>query len=130
MDVRIAVASIRGCGKFAVGLGRAVRFSAAAALSMALVSTSLLAQGTNAFAPEQVKRGAALYAANCESCHGVRMEGPPWATDLRTFPPDQSTRFVDSVANGVRNMPPWGDVLKRDEIDALWAYVVAGEKRD
>jgi hypothetical protein len=35
---------------------------------------------------------------------------------------------VDAVTNGIRNMPPWGDVLKRDEIEALWAYVVAGEK--
>jgi len=24
-------------------------------------------------------------------------------------------------------MPPWDDVLSRDEIEALWAYVVAGE---
>ena len=80
------------------------------------------------FPPEQVARGGQLYASNCESCHGVRMEGPPWATDLKTFPKDQASRFVDAVTNGVRNMPPWGDVLKRDEIDALWAYVVAGEQ--
>ena len=79
-------------------------------------------------APEQIARGAQLYASNCESCHGVRMEGPPWATDLRTFPKNEPARFVESVTHGVRNMPPWGDVLKRDEIDALWAYVVAGEK--
>jgi len=25
-------------------------------------------------------------------------------------------------------MPPWGDLLKPEEVDALWAYVVAGEK--
>jgi len=24
-------------------------------------------------------------------------------------------------------MPPWDDVLKPDDIEALWAYVVAGE---
>jgi mono/diheme cytochrome c family protein len=99
-------------------------------LSLAVGSTAALAQNTNAFALDQVKRGATLYAANCESCHGVRMHGPPWATDLRTFPRDQPGRFVDAVANGIRNMPPWGDVLKTDEIEALWAYVVAGEKRD
>ena len=102
---------------------------ATAALAFAL-GTSALAQNGKSFPPEQVKRGAALYATNCESCHGHRMEGPPWATDLRTFPSDQPARFVDSVTNGVRNMPPWGDVLKRDEIEALWAYVVVGEKKD
>jgi len=26
-------------------------------------------------------------------------------------------------------MPPWGGVLKPAEIEALWAYVVAGEKK-
>ena len=79
------------------------------------------------FPPEQIKKGAELYAANCESCHGVRMIGPPWAIDLATFPRDRPDRFVDSVSNGIRTMPPWGDVLKPDEIQALWAYVVAGE---
>jgi mono/diheme cytochrome c family protein len=103
---------------------------ACCAVSIVLASPSALAQNTNSFPPEQVKRGAALYTTNCESCHGVKMEGPPWAIDLRTFPRDQSARFIDSVIHGVRNMPPWGDVLKRDEIEALWAYVVAGEKKD
>jgi hypothetical protein len=32
------------------------------------------------------------------------------------------------VTNGVRNMPPWGDVLKPEDIAALWAYLVAGEQ--
>lgn len=84
--------------------------------------------GVKPFAPEQIKRGAALYASHCESCHGVRMIGPPWAIDLHTFPRDQPARFVDSVTYGRNTMPPWGDVLKPDEIEALWAYVVAGER--
>jgi hypothetical protein len=25
-------------------------------------------------------------------------------------------------------MPPWGDLFKPDQIDALWAYVIAGER--
>jgi hypothetical protein len=29
----------------------------------------------------------------------------------------------------VRNMPPWGDLLKPDDVEALWAYVVAGETK-
>jgi mono/diheme cytochrome c family protein len=32
------------------------------------------------------------------------------------------------VTYGVRAMPPWGDILKPDDIEALWAYVVAGER--
>lgn len=79
------------------------------------------------FSPEQVKQGAAIYAANCVTCHGEHMKNPPWAIDLATFPRDARTRFIDSVTYGVRNMPPWGDVIKPDDIAALWAYLVAGE---
>jgi mono/diheme cytochrome c family protein len=80
------------------------------------------------FPPEQIKEGASIYAANCVTCHGERMKNPPWAIDLATFPRDERDRFVNSVTYGVRNMPPWGDVIKPDGVAALWAYLVAGEK--
>ncbi len=97
---------------------------------IALMLTSVTANFAFAqqFPPEQVKRGSELFAANCATCHGERMKNPPWAIDLATFPRDEAMRFVNSVTEGVRNMPPWGDVLKPDDIKALWAYVVAGEK--
>ena len=101
-----------------------------AALPLLLAVSSNAQDAAKAFPPEQIKRGAALYAANCESCHGVKMIGPPWAIDLATFPRDRPDRFVDSVTNGIRTMPPWGDVLKPDEIQALWAYLVAGEPKN
>jgi mono/diheme cytochrome c family protein len=103
---------------------------ASIALCITLACASVAAQdaGVKPFAPEQIKKGAALYASHCESCHGVRMIGPPWAIDLKTFPRDKPARFADAVTYGVRNMPPWGDLLKPDDIEALWAYVVAGEK--
>lgn len=99
------------------------------ACSLVLVCASAAIQDTAAqqFPPEQIKRGAAVYATNCASCHGNRMKNPPWAIDLATFPRDEHARFVDAVTNGVRNMPPWGDVLKPDDIEALWAYLVVGE---
>lgn len=81
------------------------------------------------FAPEQVRAGAAIFARNCSPCHGARMADPQGAFDLRNFPHDQHARFVSSVARGKNSMPPWGDLLKPEEIEALWAYVVAGEKR-
>jgi mono/diheme cytochrome c family protein len=58
------------------------------------------------------------------------MADPQGAFDLRTFPHDQHSRFVNSVTKGKNSMPAWGDLLKPVEIEALWAYVVAGEKGD
>lgn len=77
--------------------------------------------------PDQIKRGAETFAANCAPCHGERMSDPQ-LFNLKTFPPDQRSRFINSVSNGKNQMPPWRGQLKPDEIEALWAYVVAGEK--
>ena len=79
--------------------------------------------------PEEIKRGAGLYAQHCAACHGPRMADPEGAFDLRKFPTDQHGRFISSVTNGKNSMPPWGGLLKRDEIESLWAYVLAGEKK-
>jgi len=104
---------------------------AAASLGLALVCASAAAQDSRAgVAPEEIKQGAALFARHCATCHGTRMRNPQWAFDLRTFPRDAHDRFVDSVTNGKRNMPPWDDVLEPAEIEALWAYVIAGERGD
>ena len=50
------------------------------------------------------------------------------AIDLRYFPREQHDRFVNSVTNGKNTMPAWGGFLKVTDIEALWAYVCAGEK--
>jgi mono/diheme cytochrome c family protein len=80
------------------------------------------------FPPEQIKLGADIYSQNCSPCHGPRLLGEESAFDLRKFPKDQRERFVNSVTRGKNAMPPWGDLLKPPDIDALWAYVVTGEK--
>jgi mono/diheme cytochrome c family protein len=95
-------------------------------LGLALTCASAAAQDAQ-FPVEQVQKGGSLFARHCATCHGTRMRNPQWASDLRAFPRDARARFVDSVANGKRNMPPWDDVLNAEEIEALWAYVVAGE---
>src|ERR1700730_4249575 len=82
------------------------------------------------FPAKQITAGAAIFARNCSPCHGAHMADPQGAFDLRTFPHDQHSRFVNSVTNGKNSMPPWGGVLKPEEIEDLWAYVVAGEKGD
>jgi len=97
---------------------------AAAALAAALVTNGAAAQG---FTPQQLKTGAQIYERNCSPCHGARMMDPQGASDLRKFPHDERERFVRSVTRGKNQMPPWGDLLKPEEVEALWAYVVGAE---
>ena len=99
--------------------------------ALAIAVAAVAAQGPpdGQFAPEQVGKGAGIYAQNCSPCHGAHMADPNGGFDLMTFPHDQKSRFVTSVARGKNSMPPWGDLFKSDDIEALWAYVVAGEKK-
>jgi mono/diheme cytochrome c family protein len=99
--------------------------------ALAVVSSVARAEQpeTPAITPAQIKQGSGMYAQHCAPCHGPRMQDPEGAFDLRKFPQDEYERFVRSVTNGKNSMPPWGGLFKRDEIDALWAYVSAGEKK-
>ncbi|HEY6721666.1 MAG TPA: cytochrome c [Burkholderiales bacterium] len=94
----------------------------AAALACVLVCSRAAAQS-----PEQLKTGADIYARNCSPCHGARMLDPQGAFDLRKFPHDERERFINSVTRGKNQMPPWGDLLKPEEVEALWAYVAGAE---
>jgi mono/diheme cytochrome c family protein len=95
--------------------------------ALALISAS--AASGQEFTPEQLRAGAEIFERNCAPCHGPRMQDPESALDLRKFPRNQHDRFVSSIARGKNQMPPWGDMLKAEEIEALWAYVVTGETR-
>jgi mono/diheme cytochrome c family protein len=81
------------------------------------------------FPPEKIAQGATMYSQNCAPCHGPHMADPQGAFDLRTFSPDQKSRFLNSVTNGKNSMPPWGGLFSAGEIESLWAYVMAGEKK-
>jgi mono/diheme cytochrome c family protein len=80
------------------------------------------------FTPEQIAAGAEIYSDNCSPCHGARMLDAGSAFNLRNFPPDQRERFINSVTRGKGQMPPWGDFFKPEQLEQLWAYVVAGER--
>jgi mono/diheme cytochrome c family protein len=75
-------------------------------------------------------RGKELYARHCSHCHGFNMVTPGTiAFDLRTFPHNDKARFLNSVTNGKNGrMPPWGEVLSSEEMDAIWAYILTGGK--
>jgi mono/diheme cytochrome c family protein len=109
-------------------MNRTARSIAIGLASLWLSSTSGHAQETPNFSKEQVADGAELYAVNCAPCHSARMQDPGAAFNLRKFPPDQRERFVNSVTGGKNQMPPWGDFFKPDQLEALWAYVTAGER--
>jgi mono/diheme cytochrome c family protein len=98
------------------------------AAAVALWCATAAAQGQS-FLPQQIATGAEIFARNCSPCHGPRMQDPESAFDLRKFPPSEHDRFVRSVTNGKNQMPPWGDLLKGDDIEAVWAYVTMGEKK-
>jgi mono/diheme cytochrome c family protein len=107
-------------------------FRAASALVVCVValicSRALAEKEKPSFPKEQIAAGAELYAINCSPCHGPHMLGADSAFNLRKFPPDQRERFVTSVTRGKNQMPPWGDFFKADQLEALWAYVTAGER--
>jgi mono/diheme cytochrome c family protein len=105
-----------------------MRIAFAGAVLCVLMSGTIAAVAEESFKPEQIAAGAELYAVNCAPCHGARMLDPGAAFDLRKFPRDQKQRFVDSVTRGKNQMPPWGDFFKPEQLDQLWAYVMAGDR--
>jgi mono/diheme cytochrome c family protein len=118
----------RGARLARIFRGRRAVSAAAGALAMAATFGGARAVAQEAFQPEQIKTGADIFARNCSPCHGSRMREPQGAFDLREFPHDAHERFVSSVTRGKNQMPPWGDLLKPADVEALWAYVVAGER--
>jgi mono/diheme cytochrome c family protein len=102
----------------------------AAGIALALASAVAAAQSPESqFTPAQIRQGFQIFSQNCAPCHGARMRDGQAAFDLRTFPPNQKGRFVISLTKGKNQMPPFGDLFKSEEVEALWAYVVAGEKQ-
>lgn len=77
--------------------------------------------------PQEFTKGSQLFSQICSHCHGPNMVNPGTTSfDLRKFPPDDRERFFNSVRNGKRAMPPWKDLLRPEEIEAVWAYVRTG----
>jgi mono/diheme cytochrome c family protein len=114
----------------AAALGQTVvkRAALSVALTCFLMTAPTAAEEARSFPNDQITAGAELYTVNCSPCHGARMEDPGAAFNLRKFPPDQRERFVNAVTRGKNQMPPWGDFFKPNQLQALWAYVVAGER--
>lgn len=75
--------------------------------------------------PAKADEGKRVYTQNCARCHGLNMRVASTAFfDLRKLRADEKPRFLNSVRNGVRAMPAWGDNLKPDEYELIWSYVI------
>ncbi len=66
--------------------------------------------------------GTALFAAKCNMCHAVdRKKVGPAPKCMNT----DAKVLRTTIANGRRMMPPYGEILDAEEIDALVAYIGA-----
>jgi mono/diheme cytochrome c family protein len=95
-----------------------------------LAATALLwVAGTAALAQTAddaalAEAGRRTYTSSCARCHGIGLVNAGYGFDLRAFPRDDKERFVRSVTKGLRAMPAWEGILKSEQIDALWAYIL------
>jgi ubiquinol-cytochrome c reductase cytochrome b subunit len=74
-----------------------------------------------------VQRGAQLFSSKgCISCHRIGPGGGQRGPDL-TDVGDRLTRdqITIRILNGATNMPPYADILKPDELDALVRFLVS-----
>ncbi len=75
---------------------------------------------------ETIKKGAALFAAHCGSCH-LNQPGTG-APDLRRMAPETHDAFQPILLGGVltnAGMPPWDGVLSPQDVDAIHAYLIS-----
>jgi cytochrome c oxidase cbb3-type subunit 3 len=78
---------------------------------------------------KQVSAGRALFAVNCVSCHrpdGGGLIGPN-LTDDAWIHGGSPLEIHTTIWTGVlaKGMPPWGKMLKPDQVNALTAFVVS-----
>jgi mono/diheme cytochrome c family protein len=91
---------------------------------------ALIAGTTPALAQEKhakAEAGAAIYNDYCSRCHGAGLRNTSGGVtfDLRRLHPNEHERFVNSVLNGKKAMPPWRGTLRPDQIEDVWAYIRA-----
>jgi mono/diheme cytochrome c family protein len=86
-------------------------------------TTPALAQDKHA----EAEAGAAIYDDYSSLCHGEGLRNTSGGVtfDLRRLRPNEHERFVNSVLNGKKQMPPWRGVLDTRQLEAIWAYILA-----
>ena len=78
--------------------------------------------------PERLQAGAKVFVEKCVACHGAKGEGSigPNLTDNYWIHGDGKASSIAQIVNtGVadKGMPPWGPLLKDEELQNVTAYV-------
>ena len=75
----------------------------------------------------KISAGEMIYSDYCSTCHGEQLRNTSGGVtfDLRRLKPEERERFVTSVNNGKNQMPPWRGVLDDNQIESIWAYIMA-----
>lgn len=93
-------------------------------LALLMLALALCANPARASSDEDalVAKGAVLYRANCQACHGAGASHPAAGVkNLHEFVGDEAT-FAGIVKNG-RNAMPAHTYMSADDFAALYAYV-------
>jgi quinohemoprotein ethanol dehydrogenase len=78
--------------------------------------------------PASVREGKFLYASLCYRCHGVDAVAGSGVPDLRYATAQVHQQFAAIVLDGTREsrgMPPFKDLLTREQVRAIQAYVLS-----
>lgn len=80
--------------------------------------------------PEMLTTGAAQYAAKCAACHGAELQGligPDLTDNFWLNGSGQRLDILKSIREGIpdKGMPPWGPVMKKDEIYAVASFILS-----
>lgn len=121
-----------------------------ALLLLALAGTASAAQAEHRLTGRDVETGAALYAENCASCHGAKLEGQPdwrspgedgvlpapphdasghtWHHDTPmlldyTLKGGQATLEALGVTGVKSGMPAFGETLSEDQVLDILAFI-------
>jgi mono/diheme cytochrome c family protein len=94
-------------------------------ISLALIASACSGSSNQTGAPASQIDAAKLFATNCAACHGADRSGRNGPALLpERLTKDRST-YVDTITNGLRGMPAWGNRLSADEINALVDYILS-----
>jgi mono/diheme cytochrome c family protein len=93
----------------------------------ALLTVYVFAPSASFAQAPRVAAGEQVYADYCSSCHGEGLRNTSGGVtfDLRRLRPEDHDRFVTSVLDGKRQMPPWRGALELEQIESIWAYIRA-----